>query len=37
VVALQDLLQGPEHLTLVLLVRHVDEVDDDDPAEVTQA
>src|SRR5690606_15072485 len=37
VVPLQLLLQGAQHLALMLLVHHVDEVDDDDPAQVAQA
>src|SRR3989338_172187 len=37
VVALQLLLQGAQYLALVLFIFHVDEVDDDDPADIAQA
>lgn len=36
-IALQLLFQSTQHLALVLLVFHVDEVDDDDAADVAQA
>ncbi len=37
VVARQPLLERAQHLSLVLVVGHVDEVDDDDAAEIAQA
>src|SRR3990167_7821391 len=37
VVALQLLFQGTQHLALMLLIFHIDKVDDDDPAQVAQA
>ncbi|MNF60405.1 hypothetical protein D3C84_420210 [compost metagenome] len=36
-IALQLLLERAQHLALVLFIFHVDEVDDDDPAQVAQA
>jgi hypothetical protein len=36
VILLQALFQGAQHLAFVLLLGHVDEIDDDDAAEVAQ-